>query len=213
MKKLLIALTFMTAFICSCTKCSTESVTTKIESNDSTLSVENLNKADYDSMYVKYGNYEDFRWYETDILLDEFLDEDCDGSISELVNIFQTTSILDSTSFDTQVYKLQHFAGNSNVYSDSIKGFWIENCPIFPDQIKIPYDSAYNLVMSVNLPKPHSQHVTLRNPLGPLNVNPQWIFGNIRSQIWVDATTGEIRESNPAFPDGKGFKMPLGEWP
>lgn len=26
-------------------------------------------------------------------------------------------------------------------------------------------------------------------------------FGNVMSQIWVDAKTGEIRESNPAFPD------------
>ena len=27
----------------------------------------------------------------------------------------------------------------------------------------------------------------------------------------VNAVTGEVRESNPVFPDG--FKMPLGEWP
>jgi hypothetical protein len=68
-------------------------------------------------------------------------------------------------------------------------------------------------MMSVNFPKPHSKHVTLRNPVGPAAVNAQWIFGNIKEQIWIDAVTGEAKKSNPAFPEEKGFKMPLGEWP
>jgi hypothetical protein len=67
--------------------------------------------------------------------------------------------------------------------------------------------------MAVNFPKPHSKHVTLRNPIGPVAINTQWIFGNVHEQIWVDAVTGECANSNPAFPETKGFKMPLGEWP
>ena len=58
-----------------------------------------------------------------------------------------------------------------------------------------------------------SRYVTLRNPIGPVAVNTQWIFGNIHEQIWVDAVTGDTKNSNPAFPEEKGFKMPLGEWP
>ena len=53
--------------------------------------------------------------------------------------------------------------------------------------------------MEVNLPKPHSKHVVLRKQIGPKACNPQWIFGNITSQIYVDAVTGEVNSKNPAF--------------
>ena len=150
-------------------------------------------------MFNKYGK-EEFRFYETDILLKNFLDEENDGNIAELVNIYQVSTELDSTSFDTYVYKVQHFS-NGTVLKDSVNGFWIENYPITLDEIKVPYDSAYNLMLRVNLPKPHSRHVTLRKPMGPLDCNTQWIFGNIHQQIWIDAVTGEAKSSNPAFPN------------
>ena len=68
-------------------------------------------------------------------------------------------------------------------------------------------------MMQANAPKPHSKNAILRNPIGPIAINAQWVFGNVREQLWCDAVTGEIRNSNPAFPKEKGFKMPLGEWP
>ena len=65
--------------------------------------------------------------------------------------------------------------------------------------------------MQTNVPKPQSKHVTLRNPVCPVAINTQWIFGNIHEQLWVDAVTGNVAISNPAFPKEKGFKMPPGE--
>ena len=176
------------------------------------IQVENVNKTDFETMFAKYGQADLFRWYECEILLNDFLDEEGEGGIAELVNIFQVVNAIDSTSFDTYVYKIQHFP-NSKVLTDSVNGFWIQNEPITLDEIKVPYDSACAIVAAVNYPKPHSRHVTLRKPLGPVPCNTQWIFGNIREQIWIDAVTGEARKSNPAFPEEKGFKMPLGEWP
>jgi hypothetical protein len=210
MKKLLLILTLMFALV-SC-QCSGNGEPT-LNDNEKLggIQVENIIKTDFETMLAKYGDA-DFRWYECDILLNDFLDEENDGTIAELVNIYQTVINKDSTSFDTQVYKVQHFP-NGKVFTDSIRGFWIENYPIHLDELKVTYDSAYALVMAVNLPKPHSQHVTLRNPIGPKGINPQWIFGNTHSQIWVDATTGEIHESNPAFPDDYLTRGPLGEWP
>ena len=204
MKKILIIYSFLIGLFCSCTQC-----TTKQEVIANIQDVENTISTDYNAMYSMHGQ-DYFRWYECDILLDEFLDEECDGSIAELVNIFQTTVVFDSLSFDTKVYKIQHFS-DGKVVKDSVSGFWIENHPMFPDSIKITYKQAFELMQSVNYPKPHSQHVTIRKPIGPLDCNIQYIFGNIHSQIWVDAVTGEIRQSNPAFP--AELKIPLGEWP
>ena len=163
---------------------------------------------DRQAMYLKFGD--NYRWYETDMRLPYFLDSDSVISDPDiLVNIFQGIEEFDN-GFDTYVWKFQHFP-DGTVLTDSIHGFWIENYPLNNDSIKLNYKAAFERMLEVNLPKPHSKNVVLRNPIGPVGVNAQWIFGNISEQIWVDASTGACSSSNPAFP--QGFKMPLGEWP
>lgn len=203
MKKLLFIFTL--GFLCSCTGCNKNEK--EPVQNDSIIIVDKIINDDFEEICNEYGK-DNFRFYESNILLNNFLDEEYNG-ISELVNIYQVTTE-DSNSFDTKVYKIQHFS-DGKVLKDSIDGLWIEDCVIDPNEIKVSYDSAFILINKVNLPRPHSKHVTLRKPLGPLMCNTQWIFGNIKSQIWVDAVDGTIRTSNPAFPET--FKMPLGEWP
>ena len=174
------------------------------------LNVENAISMDRQAMYLKHGG--DYRWYETEILLPEFMDaEDATSDPVMIVNIFQSV-VERENGFDTWVHKYQHF-NDGTVLNDSIRGFWIENLPLEDKALKLKYIEAWDKVMAVNFPKPHSKHVTLRNPIGPISINTQWIFGNINEQIWVDAVTGTCTNSNPAFPKEKGFKMPLGEWP
>ena len=174
------------------------------------LDVEHTIATDRQSMYMKFG--ENYRWYETDILLPEFLDsEDVTSNPVMVVNIFQSI-VEEGNGFDTWVWKYQHLA-DGTVLTDSINGFWIENVELNNEVIKLKYTEAFDRMMQTNFEKPHSKHVTLRNPIGPVSVNTQWIFGNIHQQIWIDAVTGDAKNSNPAFPEEKGFKMPLGEWP
>ena len=197
MKKILLML--MAGLIvagCSCSKKNPK------EQEIAKIVVENTISTDREAMALKNPNY---KWFETGILFEKYLDEENDGTISEVVNVFQTVEG-DSISFDTEVFKFQHFS-DGTFASDSVKGFWVEDYPLNEEEIKVTFDSAFVLINQVNLPKPHSKYCTLRKPIGPKACNAQWIFGNIQSQIWVDAKTGEIRESNPAFPDE--FKI---EW-
>lgn len=195
MKKSFI-LTLLMSFVlfCSCTNCKGNKEE-QIEI-DSTLNVTNIISMDCQEMYLMNPTY---RWYESDILLENFLDEENDGTIEEIVNVFQTVTGGEK-SFDTWVHKFQHFK-DGTIYKDSIHGFWIEDYPLNNEAIKVSYDSAYALIQEVNLPKPHSRQVCLRKPIGPKDCNPQWIFGNVNEQIWIDAVTGEAKNSNPAFPD------------
>ena len=221
MKKLKL---FIVAFLCSlvigfssCNGCgkSTENDSVKdstelVVTQNEALNVENAIAMDRQAMYLSHGG--DYRWYETEILLPEFMDSD--EAISDpvmIVNVFQTV-VERGNGFDTYVYKFQHF-NDGTVLTDSIAGFWVENWPMEDTAIKLKYAEAWDKMLAVNFPKPHSKHVTLRNPIGPVAINTQWIFGNIKEQIWIDAVTGEAANSNPAFPEEKGFKMPLGEWP
>lgn len=195
-KSFILTLLMSIILFCSCTGCSSNKEEKK-QLTDSVPTVEQMIVADTDSMQAK-GNR--FVWYETLILLNNYLDEENDGSFSEVVNVFQAIVNEHEKSFDTRVYKFQHFT-DGTFATDSVAGFWIEDYPLVDSLIKVPYDSAYALMTRVNLPKPHSRHVCLRNPIGPKECNPQWVFGNIEEQIWIDATTGEAKNSNPAFPD------------
>jgi hypothetical protein len=188
MKKILLFLMSVILFA-SCNGCdkSQENVTPKdsigVVLKDSAVAVIDVSHAialDRQAMYINYKD--DYRWFETEILLPGFMDSDSATSAPEMVvNILQS--------------------------------FWIENYALNDEVIKLNYTEAWDRMMQTNYPKPHSKHVTLRNPVGPVAVNTQWIFGNIHEQIWIDAVTGDAKNSNPAFPEEKGFKMPLGEWP
>lgn len=65
--------------------------------------------------------------------------------------------------------------------------------------INISYKEAYEKMMEANYPKPHSKHCVLRKEVGPYDCNPQYIFGNIEAQIYVDAVTGAVSDQSPAF--------------
>ena len=198
---------------CSCNstqKDVTLANSTEVKDSIVTLNVEHAIAMDRQTMYLKFKD--NYRWYETEILLPYFLDSDSATSNPVMiVNILQSM-VEEGNGFDTWVWKFQHFP-DGTVLKDSIQGFWIENYSLNEEVLTVKYTEAYDKMMAVNYKKPHSRHVTLRNPIGPVAVNTQWIFGNIKEQIWVDAVTGECKNSNPAFPEEKGFEMPLGEWP
>ena len=172
------------------------------------LVVENTISVDRQEMFVNYGG--DYRWYETGVVLTNFLDEENDGSIEMVVNIFQVIEQYDETSFDTFVYKYQHTS--EGTVSESVYGFWVEDYPLNEEAITVTFEQAFEKVQEVNLPKPHTRQVVLRKQVGPVDANPQWIFGNLHSQIYVDAITGAVSGENPAFA-GLNLGTPLGEWP
>ena len=197
----------------SCTGCSSSKEDIKLQDSvvaTTVLDVEHSIALDRQTMYVNYKD--NYRWYETEILLPEFMDSDSATSNPEMiVNVLQSI-VEEGNGADVWVHKFQHFKDGTFIH-DSIQGFWIENYALNDEVIKLKYTEAWDRMMAANYPKPHSKHVTLRNPIGPVAVNTQWIFGNIHEQIWIDAVTGDAKNSNPAFPEEKGFKMPLGEWP
>lgn len=202
----------------SCNGCKSEKKTDTekvVKSNDANgvlaePVVENLISTDRQGMFLKYNNDSTFyQWYETCIRLNDFLDEDPDGSFELVSNIFQVV-FEKGKGADTYVYKSQYFGGKHEV--DSVQGFWIEDCALNDMPIKLTYKQAFEKAMQANAPKPHSKNCILRCPVGPKSINPQYVFGNLKAQLWVDAVTGDVKTSNPAF-EGLGFKMPLGEWP
>lgn len=197
--------------IASCDGCKNEkneksADSTEVVTNDSVMVVENVVGMDRQYMFTNYGK--DYRWYETCIVLKDFLDGENDGTITGVSNIFQKVFEKEGGA-DVIVVMFTHVGDSTQI--DVKDAFWVEDRPMNDDAIKVTFKEAYEKVMATNLPKPHSRHIVLRKEVGPLDANPQYIFGNSEAQIYVDAVTGEVTDKNPAYP--AEFNMPLGEWP
>ena len=95
--------------------------------------------------------------------------------------------------------------------SENQDGTIAEITSTFQTIIPMEGGCALERINQVNAPKPHSRYCVLRKEIAPNDINPQYIFGNSRAQLYVDAVTGTVCTENPAF--AGGFGLPLGEWP
>lgn len=196
MKKFIFSVALLGMMMTSCNKCQHVEV---IDGSDvdtvAVLNLENVISLNRQDMYLNYG--EEYRWYESCILLKDYLDEENDGTIAGISNVFQVVTSIDD-GCDTHVVL---FSCTPTDWTKEVKkGFWVEDFPLENEIIAITFKEAYDKIMSVNMPKPHSRHCVLRKEVGPNNANPQYIFGNSEAQIYVDATTGEVSDVNPVFP-------------
>lgn len=199
MRKLIFCLSVLAClFMMSCS-CEKNKPTEDVAVNDSTAGfvVENLTGMDRQKMFQDYGK--NYSWYETCIVLKDFLDsEETDGTVTGVSNIFQVSEEKGS-GVDVHVIMFTHVEDSTQV--DVINSFWVEDFPMNEDAIKLTFKEAYDRVMAANAPKPHSRQVVLRKQIGPNPINPQYIFGNQTAQLYVDAVTGDVRTKNPAFPE------------
>ena len=153
----------------------------------------------------------DYRWFETTIELADFIDsENQEGVIKEITSVFQTIEE-SATGADTWVQYIATNAAKGTMIPNPIHSFWMEDFPLDKEPIKITFAEALQKLNEVNFPKPHSRYCVLRKEVGPKDVNVQYIFGNSKAQLYVDAVTGEVTDLNPVF--GGDFGNPLGEWP
>lgn len=160
-------------------------------------SVEETIIADRGYMSKEYGEY---MWYETSILLKNYLDsEEASDTVIRVSSIFQVIKAV-GDGFDTHVIFCDTTPDGRVINVKS--AFWVGDSALNGNESFITFDAAYDFLMRSNYPKPHSRQVVLRKELGPVPCNPQYIFGNVMSHLFVDAVTGEVNVENPAY---KGF--------
>lgn len=197
----------MAVTMSSCNSCKKEK-DNKSEDVKTPLIVENVYNTDRQQMFTTYGK--NYNWFECCILLKDYMDsEECDGSVVGISNVFQVVTEIDSTSADVHVILYSTTEEVKEI--DEKHGLWVGDFPLNDYTFNVTYMQAYEKMMNANCPKPHSRHCVLRRELGPMpNVNPQYIFGNDKMQVYVDAMTGEVRTKNPAYPED--FEPELGAW-
>ena len=152
-------------------------------------------KSDLAYMEKTYG--EEFVWFESQIVLAENLDKDCSGKIESVYNVFEHVHMYDSSA-DVLVVTFTHYT-DGTVDTARVHDFWVEDCAMKMSDITINYNTAFSNLMKANCPKPNSDKCVLRKQVGPVEANPQYIFGNIDDCVFVDAVTGNVSTENPAF--------------
>lgn len=80
-----------------------------------------------------------------------------------------------------------------------INDVWIEDSDLSNLQIQLSAEDALLRLKEWNGIIPPATFLTLRCPVGPKDCNAQWVIGNVNDVIFIDAVTGEINDSNPAF--------------
>lgn len=181
------------SMLCSCNSCKKQE---KKEVEKAELAWERTASLDKEYMFNNYGG--DYRWFESCILLKNYLDEENDGTIAGISNVFQ---VVNEAGKSADVFVVLATHTSDTVAYEVKQGFWVEDMDMSKEVIKLSFEEAYNKMMATNLPKPHSRNCVLRKQVGPKDAHPQYIFGNIQSQIYVDAITGDVTDKNPAFPN------------
>lgn len=201
---LMLAVSIFTLASCSCDRDNKDNGNlNSVKDTLSSLIVENTISVDREYMYLNYGD--DYRWFETTILMKDYMDgETTTGEVEAITSVFQVIREK-GKGYDTKVVMSKYTANSHTI--DVIDGFWVEDFPINDEDLVLTFDQAYNKAMNTNIVKPHSRYCVIRKEVGPKNANVQYIFGNVKYQVYVDAVTGEVTEHNPVL------NGPLGEWP
>lgn len=197
MKKFFIfGLTALCAFmLCSCSSCKKKNDSEKADTV-AKLIVENVVSADREYMFANYGG--DYNWYETTVMLKEYLDADTqDGTIQSISNTFQVSDVKDKSG-DAKVITIVHNSDGTTETSIQY-GHWFDDFALNNDSIPVTFEQAFEKVIAANYVKPQSRYCVLRRQVGPHPANAQYIFGNKQSRLYVDGTTCDVSDKNPVF--------------
>ena len=142
MKKFIFSVALLGMMMTSCNKCQHVEV---IDGSDvdtvAVLNLENVISLNRQDMYLNYG--EEYRWYESCILLKDYLDEESDGTIAGISNVFQVVTSIDD-GCDTHVVL---FSCTPTDWTKEVKkGFWVEDFPLENEIIAITFKEAYDKI-------------------------------------------------------------------
>lgn len=183
--------------------------------NGSEEQVENMFSTDYDGVLPdlsKGAEYiialhrqtmnvladgDNYAWYETKFTFADSLKQEtlADAVVKEVTDVFQTFH-------PEQCYTITTNAARGTMIPAPTPGLWIEDFDLGYSDVKLSIADVLMRLAQVNMPLPPSVSIILRKPVGPVQCNAQYVMGNPFETVWVDAVTGDVTNSCPAYPKG-----------
>lgn len=122
-------------------------------------------------------------FYESQVIVDTTISDKF--GIKEFMNIYQNGKVC-----------IQIVHKKDSIIVNHINDYWLEDVRFDPDTLNLSIEGAYERYLEANIAKPAVlKFVTLRCPLGPTLINPQYYFGQGKVFVAVDAITGDVTEA------------------
>ena len=119
----------------------------KSEQTKEQPTVETYIESDMKYMAENYG--EVYVWYETEVIYNDFLDEENDGSIESIKSVFQHEKVVDSGAY-VKVVTITHNGDLMDV--EAVDGWYAECYNMRGKELPVTFKDAYDAIMAVNLP-------------------------------------------------------------
>ena len=155
-------------------------------------------------VYLNTPKGYELKWMQTEATWTAFLTDDAaaDATLMEVTSGFQTQWKVNERASDTKVT----IVSTNTMTTDSLvleHSFYFDNYPLNDKPINLSFEDARQKVLNANCPKPQTRLCVLRSPVGSVHVeDAYYIFGDGQPNtpmIYVNARTGEVTTSNPAF--------------
>ena len=161
---------------------------------DFTAGVEHIIALHRETVFSLYDG-ERYAWYEAKVLFSDSLKlENIDSLyVTDVTDVFQLFDPARCQFISTNIK-------DGTIIPKPIADIWIEDVDMSNSEIRLTVDDVLERLKAWDGILPPAVGMTLRQPLGPLPCNPQYVIGNIMQVIFVDAVTGDISDWCPAFP-------------
>lgn len=161
---------------------------------DFTAGVGNIQSLHRQTMYTLAGG-KDYEWRNSKVLFNDTITME---NIGEL-HVTDVTDVFQYIGEDVLVQIISSNVKQGTVIPYPIHDIWIEDSNLSELEIRLGAEDALLRLKEWNGVLPVSASMSLRCPVGPKKCNAQWVIGNIYDVIFIDAVTGDIATSNPAF--------------
>lgn len=161
---------------------------------DFTAGVAAIQSLHRQTMYALNGG--DYEWRNSRVTLSEDITAE---SLSDL-HIVDVTDVFQLFAPDPIVQLISTHAVKGTILPWPMHDLWIEDASLNDAEIRVTAEQALQRLAQWNGIFPAgSRTISLRLPVGPKKCNAQWVIGSVFQPLFVDAVTGEIKDSNPAF--------------
>lgn len=188
-----------------CSSCQSENKKQEIVTDVKVLALtpENCISTDREAMFLRTPKDATLLWMQTGVTLTAFLSDAAiqDATVMEVTNGFQTQTPT-GKGINTKVTLIT----TNTIATDSLVmngSFYLDNYPLNEKEIRLTFKDAVTKALEANCVKPQTRVCILRSPVGSVRVeDAYYMFGGGQGDspmIFVNARTGEVTTTNPAF--------------
>lgn len=162
---------------------------------DFTAGVSQIQALHRQMMFTQVAQGKKYEWRNSKVTFDDVVKDDN----IDILHVTDVTDVFQYMDGDFLVQKISSNVISGTIVPWPIHDLWIEDSDMSDLQIKLSAEDALQRLKEWNGVIPPVNFMSLRRPVGPKACNAQWVIGDVYEVIFIDAVTGDVSDTNPAF--------------